>query len=103
MFLNKARITINGNVTRTAIILLGKPEAQHGISPAVARITWVLKDEENRDKDYEHFDPPFLLALDKIYAKIRSLKYRYIKDDTLFPDEVQQYDGKYLRNAFFIS
>jgi len=32
--LNKAKVIIKGKITRTAIILLGKPESEHFISPA---------------------------------------------------------------------
>ena len=35
-FLNKAKITIKGKITRTAIILLGKEESEHFINPAEA-------------------------------------------------------------------
>lgn len=98
-FLNKAKVTINGKITKTAIILLGKPESEHFISPAVARITWILKDKENTEKDYEHFTCPLILAVDKVYGKIRNLKYRYIKEGTLFPDEVDQYAPFSIREA----
>ncbi len=37
-FLNKAKLTINGQLTRTAILLLGKPEAAHWLNPASATI-----------------------------------------------------------------
>jgi ATP-dependent DNA helicase RecG len=97
--LNKAKITINGKITRTAIILLGKPEAEHFLTPSVARITWVLKDKDNVEKDYEHYTCPLILAVDKIYAKIRNLKYRYIKEGTLFPEEVDQYAPYNIREA----
>lgn len=40
-FLNKAKVTIQGKITRTAIILLGKNESEHFISPSIAKITWV--------------------------------------------------------------
>ena len=43
-FLNKAKITINGKITRTAILLLGKSESEHYLSPAIARISWILKE-----------------------------------------------------------
>lgn len=89
-FLNKAKVCIKGQITRTAILLLGKTEAEHFISPAVAKISWILKDRDNLEKDYEHFSCPFILAVDKVYAKIRNLKYRYIREETLFPDEVRQ-------------
>jgi len=98
-FLNKAKVIIKGEITRTAIILLGKPESEHFISPAEAKIRWLLKDVKGNDKDYHIESCPLLLAVDKIYAKIRNLKYRYIKDGTLFPDEVDQYEPFVIREA----
>lgn len=98
-FLNKAKITIKSKITRTAIILLGREESEHFINPAEAKIRWLLKDAEGNDKDYAIFGLPFLLAVDKVYAKIRNLKYRYIKGDTLFPDEVNQYEPYTIREA----
>ncbi len=98
-FLNKAKICIKGKITNTAIVLLGKPESEHFISPAVARITWILKDKGNLEKDYQHFSCPFLLTVSEVANKIRNLKYRYIKDGTLFPDEVDQYNPFILREA----
>lgn len=98
-FLNKAKITIKGKITRTAIILLGKEEAEHFINPAVAKIRWVLKDKNGNDRDYMIIGCPLILAVDQIYLKIRNLKYRYIKDDHLFPDEVNQYEPYTIREA----
>jgi ATP-dependent DNA helicase RecG len=98
-FLNKAKVIIKGKITRTAIILLGKPESEHLISPAEAKIRWLLKDAKGNDKDYHIESWPLLLAVDKIYAKIRNLKYRYIKDGTLFPDEADQYEPFVIREA----
>lgn len=97
--LNKARITIKGQVTNTAILLLGKPESTHFLSPVNATLSWVLKDKDNIELDYHHFTPPFILAIDNLYAKIRNLKYRYIKDETLFPEETDMYDSYVLREA----
>lgn len=98
-FLNKAKITIQGKITRTAILLLGKPESDHFLNPATSRITWILKDRDNIEKDYEHFECPLILSTEKVYAKIRNLKYRYIPDGTLFPEEVDQYDPYIIREA----
>jgi ATP-dependent DNA helicase RecG len=98
-FLNKAKITIKGEITRTAIILLGRPEAEHYINPAEAKIRWLLKDTHGNDKDYEIVSCPFLLAVDKIYSNIRNLKYRYIKEESLFPEEVLQYEPYVIREA----
>ena len=98
-FLNKAKIAIKGKITRTAIILLGKEESEHFISPAEAKIRWLLKDSRGNDKDYMIVGCPMLLAVDKVYAKIRNSKYRYLKDGTLFPEEIDQYEPFTIREA----
>ncbi|MCW3462577.1 RNA-binding domain-containing protein [Chitinophaga nivalis] len=98
-FLNKSKLLIKGQITRTAIILLGKEESEHYINPAEVKIRWLLKDSSGNDKDYAIFGPPMLLAVDKVYAKIRNLKYRYIKDGTLFPEEIDQYEPYSIREA----
>lgn len=98
-FLNKAKLSINGKLSRTAILLLGLPESDHYLSPANPIITWILKDAHNIEKDYQHFGLPWLLAVPEVYAKVRNLKYRYIPDGSLFPDEVDQYDPYIIREA----
>lgn len=91
--LNKAGITFRSKITRTALLLLGKKEAAFYFDGFVPRITWTLYNADNSIKAYEHFDMPFLLAIDKVFSKIRNEKYRYISGQmTLFPDEVEQYD-----------
>lgn len=98
-FLNKAKLTINGQITRTAILLLGKPEAAHWLNPASATITWILKDRDGLERDYEHFSCPLLLTVDEVFRKVRNLKYRYMIEGTLFPEEVDQYDPYIIREA----
>lgn len=98
-FLDKAKVTSKGKITNTAILLLGKPESEHLINPATARITWILKDKDNVEKDYAHFYNPLITAVEQVSLKIRNLKYRYIKSGTLFPDEVDQYDPYIIREA----
>jgi len=88
-FLDKARITLNGEITNSAIILLGKPEATHYLSPSVAMITWKLDGEE---KGYEHFEPPFFLTINNIYQRIRNIKYKILPENMLVPVEVDKYD-----------
>lgn len=98
-FLNKAKLTIKGRITRAALLLLGREEAEHFLLPAEAKIRWLLKDHLGNDRDYALFGMPLLLAVDKVYAKIRNLKYRYIREGTLFPDEIDQYDPYAIREA----
>ncbi len=98
-FLNKAKLLINGQITRAAIILLGTLESDHYISPAQAKITWILRDRDGIEKDYEHFGCPLFLNAEKAFQKIRNLKYRYIREQTLFPEEVDSYDPYVIREA----
>jgi len=90
-FLNKAKLTIKGGITRTALILLGKEEAEHYLGSFV-KIRWNLKTLDNQDKDFEIFSIPFILTVDEVFKKIRNLKYRYLRGGTLFPDEILRYD-----------
>ncbi len=98
-FLNKAKLTIKGEITNTAILLLGRSESEHFLTPAIAQISWILKDRDNIEKDYEHFSCPFLLSLDRVYNKIRNLKYRYMDGSSLFPQEVDSYEPFIIREA----
>ncbi len=98
-FLNKAKITIRGKITNAALLLLGKPESEHFISPAVAKISWVLKDDQGIEQDYEHFAPPFILNTDVVLSKIRNLNFRYLPGNTLFPLELRKYDTYVIREA----
>jgi ATP-dependent DNA helicase RecG len=96
-FLDKARITINGKITRAAILLLGKYESNHFLHPGSSTIMWVLQNGQGQKIDYQSFTCPLLLEVDKVFAKIRNLKYRYIKSDTLFPEEIDMYDPYVIR------
>ncbi len=98
-FLNKAKVCVGGKVTRAALLLLGKEESAHFLSPAQGRITWVLRDEQNLEKDYQHFDPPLILASNQVLAKIRNLTVRQLPSGTLFPQEVTQYDPWVIRET----
>jgi ATP-dependent DNA helicase RecG len=99
IFLNKAKLTIKGKLTRTVLLLLGKDEAEHFLSPADPKIRWLLKDSNGNDRDYALFGMPLLLAVDKVYSKIRNTKYRYLREGTLFPEEVDQYEPYAIREA----
>ena len=92
-FLNKAKLTLNGKITNTAMLLLGKNDFDYLIEGNAPRMTWKLSGEDNII-DYEHFGIPFLVNIENLYSKIRNLRYRYIVDDnSLFPIEIYQYDS----------
>lgn len=98
-FLSNSNMMRDGQITRAAILLLGKPLSLNKIHPAVAQITWTLQDEEDFVDDYEHFTIPFLLTVDKVLAKIRNKTMRELPGGTLFPDTMKQYDDYTIREA----
>lgn len=98
-FLNKAKVTSKGKITRTALILLGKDESEHFLNPADIKIRWKLVDEKNDDIDYEIFGLPLILSVEKVFAKIRNIKYRYMQEGTIFPAEVSKYEPFSIREA----
>ena len=98
-FLNKAKVTSKGKITRTALILLGKDESEHFLNPADVKIRWKLLDENNNDIDYDIFGLPLILSVEKVFAKIRNIKYRYMQEGTIFPAEVSKYEPFSIREA----
>ena len=96
--LNKAGLLLDGKITRTALILLGNEYAKNYFDGFIPRITWTLYNADGSVKSYEHFDTPFLLAVDEVFQHIRNVKYRYIAgQQTLFPQEVDQYDADLIK------
>ncbi len=90
-FLDRARVTQNGQITRTALLLLGKTEAAFHLSPHPAQLTWKL---EGPERAYEHFGPPFLMNTTKLFQRIRNIQLRLLPQDQLLPVEVSKYDQK---------
>lgn len=95
-FLDKAKITIEGKITNTAILLLGKTEAAHFISPAVGQITWKLDTEE---KAYAHFDIPLFTSINNVLGRIRNVKYKFFPSNHLIATEVLKYDPEVILEA----
>lgn len=95
-FLDRARITQNGQITRTALLLLGKPESAYFLLPHPAQLTWKL---EGQERAYEHFGPPFLLNTTLLYQRIRNIQLRILPQDELLPIEVSKYNQKIVLEA----
>ncbi|WP_099023358.1 RNA-binding domain-containing protein [Mycolicibacterium palauense] len=94
--LDRARLTINGQMTRAALLLLGKPESAWRLSPNPAQMTWNLVGQESA---YEHFGPPFLLNTTELFQRIRNIRIRLLPDDQLLPEEVSKYDQQSVLEA----
>ena len=96
LFLDKAKITIGGKITNTALILLGKPESAHFLSPSIAQVSWKLDTEE---KAYEHFDIPLFLTVNDVLKRIRNVKYKFFPNNQLIATEVLKYDPEVILEA----
>lgn len=98
-FLDKAKLTKQGRITNSAMLLLGKDDSAYLLGSVIPQITWILKDSDNIEQSYEHFGLPLLLSAKDVHDKIRNFKYRYMADNTLFPEEVDKYDNWILYEA----
>jgi ATP-dependent DNA helicase RecG len=82
--LNKAHVTKQGRITRSALLLLGRDEASHYLAPVDAKISWVLRDTHNRMESSQHFGTPFLLSTEKVFGRIRNITIEHMPDGSLF-------------------
>ena len=95
-FLDRARLTQGGQITRTTLLLLGKAEAAYLLSPHPAQMTWSL---EGSERAYQHFGLPFLLTTTALYQRIRNIQLRILPQNELVPVEVPKYDQKIVLEA----
>lgn len=95
-FLDRARLTQDGAMTRTALLLLGKAESAYLLSPHPAQMTWRL---EGAEQAYEHFGPPLLLNTTALYQRIRNIQVRLLPQDELIATEVAKYDQEIVLEA----
>ena len=96
-FLNKAKITRQGKITNTAIILVGKEESEHFISPAICKIRWKLQSKDDKNKDFKIFSIPMIKAVADIASIIRNTSYVYTIEGSVFPESMNRYDVFTLR------
>ena len=96
--LEKMGLVVHGRITNAALVLLGKPEASALLGGSAPRITWTLYNSAEEVEAYEHFDPPFILQVDRVLGKIRNERYRYFDSETtLFPTLANKYDPEVIR------
>ncbi len=96
-FLSKLKLIRDGKITKAAFVLLGNSDYDDLLEFAPL-IMWRLYDSRGNTIDHQIFGIPFIMAVDKVYGKVRNLTYRYLPNQmTLFPTETQQYDPWLLR------
>ncbi len=95
-FLNKAKVTIDGKITRTALLLLGKEEAVHHLD-YISQMVWRLRTTEENAGDI--FTIPYLLSTSQLMNKIRNYRMKIFPNNSLIPAEVWKYDTKSILEA----
>lgn len=89
-FLDKAKITLHGQITRTALLLLGTPQSVGLLPNSTAEITWKVPEE----RIAKHFGPPFLLTTTEVGLHIRNPNIKLFPATELLAIELPRYDMK---------
>jgi ATP-dependent DNA helicase RecG len=87
-FLDRAKITLHGHITRTALLLLGQPQSVGLLAGSVAEITWKVPDE----RIAKHFGPPFILRTTEVGQHIRNPNIKLFPATELLATELPRYD-----------
>jgi ATP-dependent DNA helicase RecG len=95
-FLDHAKLTVRGGITRACLLLLGREQVTTLLNPYVAEMTWKL---EGPERGYEHFHPPFLLNTSRLFQRIRPLRLSFLPTGQLIPVDIQKYDEKIVLEA----
>lgn len=95
-FLDKAKVTIDGQITRAALLLLGKEESAHHLD-YISQIVWRLRTE--KENAGEIFTTPYLLSTTLLMNKIRNYRIKIFPNNSLIPAEVWKYDTKSILEA----
>ncbi len=96
--LRKMGLIVHGHVSNAALVLLGRSESSAFLGGIEPRISWTLYASNGSTIAYEHFEPPFILQVDRVLRKIRNEKYRYFdREETLFPSEAYRYNPEVIR------
>ena len=95
VFLNKAKLTIDGKITKAAILLLGKPESVHYLNH-IGEIVWRLAGKDNVG---QVFSIPFLLTTTEVMHKIRNYPFKIFPNNSFLPGEGMKYDTETILEA----
>ncbi len=95
-FLDRTKLTINGKITKTALLLFGKEESVHYLGH-IGQMVWRLQTGEERADAI--FYPPFILSAMKLRDTIRNYQFKIFPNNSLLPAEVWKYDTRSILEA----
>ena len=91
VFLDKACLTLDGKVTRTTLLLVGKETAAHKLNH-IAQIVWKCFQDGQVFGDI--YTIPFIRTTTELLGRIRNYRFKIYPMNSLIPAEVWKYDTK---------
>ena len=89
VFLDKACLTIDGRITRTALLLVGREESAHKLNH-IAQIVW--KCFQDGEVFGDIYTIPFIRTTSEVLSRIRNYRFKIYPKNSLIPAEVWKYD-----------
>lgn len=91
VFLDRANLTQDGMITRTALLLVGKSEKAHKLGH-IAQIVW--KCYQDKETFGDIFTIPFIKATTDVLGCIRNYRFKIYPHNSMIPAEVLKYDTR---------
>ena len=95
-FLDRAKLTYDGKITRTTLLLVGKEESAYFLEH-ISQLVWKL--HTKTETAGEIFTIPYVLTTSRLLKKIRNYRFKIYRDDKLIPAEVWKYDEEMVLEA----
>ena len=95
-FLDRAKLTRDGKITRATLLLVGKEESAHFLGH-ISQLVWKL--QTKTETAGEIFTIPYVLSTSWLLYKIRNYRFKIYRDDKLIPAEVWKYDDEMVLEA----
>ncbi len=96
VFLDKAGLTRDGEITRATLLLLGKKEKAHKLGH-IAQLVWKLVDGPQEAGDI--YTIPFIKSTTALMGRIRNYRIKIYSPTSLIPAEVWKYDTRSILEA----
>lgn len=89
VFLDKACLTIDGKITRTTLLLVGREEQAHKLNH-IAQMVWKCFQDGQTFGDI--YTIPFIRTTSELLGRIRNYRFKIYPKNSLIPAEVWKYD-----------
>lgn len=96
VFLDKAGLTIDRKITRTTLLLVGKPESAWKIGH-ISQIVWKCFQDGETFGDI--FTIPFMKSTSALLNRIRNYRFKIFPKNSLIPAEIWKYDTESILEA----